>query len=147
MTGTISDGRKKLEALSLQAFCIMPRLWQPSDILRVSGAPTYSRYTFHVQYKSKKYSTGGDSDTIYNMTIDTDQKILREENVMVNPVYWGRGFGRELVGAKHRLLKKLGFEEAPVVDMLGRSKGFWEHMGYKENEDGDMAFDLRCLGE
>ena len=164
----------RIEKIAKEAFSSMPNLYDKDDIIHVVDRDKLK--CFDVEYYSNRYSDkrlikyNMDKDflshlfdalmnnadinpwniTFYALQIEKSTQFREQnihyENLVVHPEYRNRGFATEIVQAKHRILKQIGFEFSPVVDMNSRSEAFWRKMGYVEGSrvgsSAEFAFKL-----
>ncbi len=143
------EERKVVKNIALGAFSSMPTLYDTADKIRVYITRYCRSHVFDILYRSGRYSEATDDPddekfTAYSITMNLTKKEVTDENINVHPFYRHRGFARQMVDAKHNLLRRLDFEEVRLVDMLEDSEDFWtKHMGYEKRPDGSIVFDLR----
>ncbi len=128
---------QRIEAAAREAFSRMRTLYDPADVIDVSVSPRRNN-VFCVYYRSGRYGA-----TNYYIAIDPNRRKVIDEGLHVGPEHRANGYGRELVCAKHEILRRLGFSTWGVPQVLDdKARAFWLHMGYEEDERGNLWTNL-----
>ena len=103
--------KREFERIAKAAFRAMPTLYHRSDKLECSVEPGD---LYVVDYSSPRFSEKRDF-THYTTRIDLENRKILDANLHVCSKYEGRGFGREIVKAKEKLLRENWHRLRPTV--------------------------------